>query len=307
MKVAIVLIVLTMAFGPIASGYLNKNIDSTEYVLDKTCFCHDPEQSTDVDVIVDAPLQVSFTPDNRSVRVGIGILSSLVGLNGFGLMLEASEDDSNVKWERSYENSSGQRPVANDLLKVNGTVLYSVGPVLDDWFNLSFIPGNTNQTLELTVIGMRADGNGNETGDQWVIEERIIEVKEQRLMRLSVVLSNDNPIAVSDVLVEFYMDDENIGNHTVPHVPGNGQENASIDWDVTFKEDGKYTFRAVIDPMGQVTETDKSNNEVTRTIWLGGPPEEIDYTLYYAGAAIIVVVTGASLAYLLYRRRLYRF
>jgi hypothetical protein len=307
-RVLAVLAVLALAFVPVASGYLNINIDSTEYVVDKTCFCHDPEPSEDVDIILNVPRQVAFTPDNRSVSVSVGILGLPDGITGFGLLLNASKDPANIRWENKFDIASDSTPFAGDYIKVNGSVMYSINDIEDDWFNVSFIPGNANQTLELTVIGMNADNNGNETGDRWNVLEAVeIEVSKQRLMTLNVPITNLNPISLSEILVDFYIDDEYIGNYTIPHVPSRGKENATIDWDVTFKKEGKYKLRAVIDPEGHLTETDRSNNEVTRTIWLGGPPEGPDYALYYTLAAIAIVVVSAVVVFYLYRRRLYRF
>jgi hypothetical protein len=305
---AVVLLVLVLAGVPVVSGYLTSNVDNSDNVRDRSCYCHGAEQSDDVDIQVNAPSQVAYTPNNRSVVVEIGILGEPSNITGFGLLLNASEDATGVRWENKIGPATGGIPAGSQQLKVNGTVMYSTRPILEDWFNVSFIPGQIDQHIELSIIGMRSNENFNETGDNWRVLRNIdIEVKKERLMNLTVVVSNDNEIAVSEILVDFYIDDEFIGNGTVDHIPASGKGNATVAWDVTYQKDGKYSMRAVIDPEGDITETDRDNNEITRSIWLGGPPEEPDLTPLYvgAGAGIAVAVVGG--AFMLYRRRLYKF
>ncbi len=306
--VAVLMLALLVAL-PVSSAYLNVNIDMTEHVQDRSCYCHGAEPEVGVDIEIDVPLQVPFTPSNDSVRVGIGIIGEPLNLTGFGLFLNASEDASGVKWTKQFSNDTVEESNGEiaGLIKVNQTSIWTVGKIEDPWFNLSFIPGQTDQDIVLSVAGMRADENGNETGDYWNVAERTIKVRKQHMVNLTVGVTNNENVIVSEVLVDFYIDGDYIGNDTINNIAPQNSINASVQWDTTFKKDGKYTLRADIDPDDQVTETDKSNNEVTQTIWLGGPPEEDDLTLYYGLGSMAVGTVIVVAIFWLWRRRQYRF
>ncbi|UCC94088.1 MAG: hypothetical protein JSW25_05360 [Thermoplasmata archaeon] len=305
---AVLLLALLVAF-PISSAYLNPAHDMTDYAEEKTCYCHGADPTSDVSIVIDVEQEVAYTPDNRSVDVAVGVFGEPTNLTGFGLFLNASEDDSGVRWTPRFSNGTVDVPDGEilDIIRVNQTSVWTVGPVTSEWFNLSFKPGNTDQDIVLSVVGMRADNSGDETGDLWNVAEMTITVRRQRMVNLTVGVTNLEEVSAASVLVDFYIDGEYIGNDTITNLGGGVTENASVAWDATFYKDGKYKLRAVIDPDGHITELDKDNNEVTRTIWLGGPPEEDDLTLYYGlgsmavGAVIIVTV------FWFWRRRQYRF
>jgi hypothetical protein len=253
---------------------------------------------------------VSYTPDNRSIVFEMAVLGMPNGTTAFGLILNESVPGSGVRWETKF--GDGPTPPTNSAkvsVSTDGMVIFSRDRITRDWFNVSFIPGHVDQTLELTVVAMMGNDNGtNDTRDDWtVLEGHTIEVRKQRLLNLTVEVSNDSDIAVSDVSVDFYIDDERIGQSRVDFVGPKDKSNATISWDVTYKKDGRYVMRAVIDPEGRITEGDRSNNEVTRSIWLGGPPEPADRTYLYAVGALVVVAIVAAMGWFLYRRRLYRF
>lgn len=306
--VAVLMLALLVAL-PVSSAYLNVAIDMTENVQERSCYCHGAEPEVAVGIIIDVPLQVPFTPSNKTVRVGVGIIGEPHNLTGFGLFLNASEDASGVKWTKQFSNDTVDETNGEiaGLIKVNKTSIWTVGKIEDPWFNLSFEPGQTDQDIVLSVAGMRADENGNETGDYWNVAERTIKVRMQRMVNLTVGVTNNENVIVSEVLVDFYIDGDFIGNSTVNNIGPQRTENATVQWDATFKKDGKYTLRANIDPDGRITETDKSNNEVTRTIWLGGPPEEEDLALYYGLGSMAVGVVLVVAVFWLWRRRQYRF
>ena len=309
--VAVLILGLLVAL-PISSAYLNPDIIMSEYAIEKSCYCHNPLPDTDVDIVIDVPLEVAYTPSNDSVAVEIGILGQPEDLTGFGVFLNGSETSDGVRWTRQFSNDTleiADGEVAG-IIRVNDTdltTLWTVGEVTHPWFNLSFIPGLTDQDIVLSVAGMRADGSGNESGDLWNAGEVTITVRKQRLVNLTVGVTNLETVSMQSVVVDFYMDNEYIGNSTTSELPAGGTENATFQWDATYEKDGKHIMRAVIDPEGLITETDKSNNEVTRDIWLGGPPEETDLSLYYnlGGFAVAVVIVVAVL--FLWRRRQYRF
>lgn len=314
-RLVAVLVLMMLAMVPFASGYLNPEVNMAEYALEKTCYCHGELPVDNVTIFIDVPDQVAWTPRNESVTVTIGILGKPENLTGFGLYLNASEDETNVKWNKDIANDSGPLPDVGDKISVDGPTMWTVGPLHEKWYNLSFVPGNEDQTITLSVTGMRANGNNNESNDYWNVAEQVIEVREQRLMQLNVTISNLQPIAVNEptpgasaFLVDFYVDDEYIGNSSVEEVLHNDKANVSIDWDVTFKEDGEYTLRAVIDPQGAITELDRSNNEITREIWLGDPPEEENLLqVYYGIGSVIVGVVIIVVLFWYIRRRQYRF
>jgi hypothetical protein len=306
-KVAIVILMVMMVSVPVVSGYLNKNIDMTEYVREQSCYCHGTEVASNVTIIIEVLERVSYSPGNRSIDVMVGILGEPENLTGFGLYLNTSETDDNVRWRNSYTNDTGIVPIPEDLIKVNGTSLWSVGPITDKWFNVSFVPGNVDQTIVVSVAGMRANDNQNVSGDFWNVGSQAVEVREQRLATLNVTVTNEQPISVSEVLVDFYVDDEYIGNDTIQHIPENGKENASVEWDITYEKDGKHDMRAVIDPNGMITVLDRDNLEIEVEIWLGEQPEDLDSAIYYGLGAVLVGVILIFLVFWYWRRRQYQF
>jgi hypothetical protein len=309
--VAVLMLSLLVAV-PITSAYLNPAIDMTDYAKEKSCYCHGPLPVSEVDVLIDVPLQVPFTPENASVDVSIGVLGDPQNLTGFGLFLNASDDSTGVEWTKRFSNSTVDvnNGVTAGIIEINETdrtTMWTVDKVEDPWFNVSFIPGRTDQSIVLSVTGMRADDSGDETGDFWNVAMVTIEVREQRLVNLTVGVTNQESIAVSGALVDFYIDNEYIGNSSTSEIPPAGSQNATFAWDATFAKEGKHKMRAVIDPEGHITETDKSNNEVTRDIWLGGPPEETDLTIYYGLGSMAVGVVIIVAVFYFWRRRQYRF
>ena len=76
---------------------------------------------------------------------------------------------------------------------------------------------------------------------------------------------------------------------------------------MTFIEEGEYSMRAVIDPQGTISELDRDNNEIVRSIWVGDAPSQADRTTLYTVVGTVVVVAVIALAFFLYRRRIYRF
>lgn len=312
MRATVVLMLAVLVAVPITSAYLNPNIDMTDYAKDKSCYCHGPLPVSEVDVLIDVPLQVPYTPGNQSVEVSIGVLGEPQNLTGFGLFLNATEDSTGVSWTKRFSNgtvdvSDGVSRGFIEINETDKTTMWTVDKVEDPWFNVSFIPGQTDQTIVLSVAGMRADDSGDETGDFWNVAAVSIEVRKQRIVNLTVGVTNQEVISVRGVLVDFYIDNEYIGNTSTAEIPSGETENATFAWDATFAKNGKHKLRAVIDPEGTITETDKSNNEVTRDIWLGGPPEETDLTVYYGLGSVAVGVVVIVAVFYFWRRRQYRF
>jgi len=306
-KVAIVVLMAMLVSVPVASGYLNKNIEMTDYVREQSCYCHGAEVEPDVAIIIDMPDRISYTPDNRSIDVMVGILGQPENLTGFGLYLNTSKTDDNVRWRNSYINDSGIAPIPEDLIKTNGTSLWSVGPITDKWFNVSFVPGNEDQEIVVSVAGLRANRNLNESGDFWNVVSKVVEVREQRLATLNVTVTNEQPMAVSEVLVDFYVDDEYVGNYTIQHIAENGEENATVSWDITYVKDGKHDLHAVIDPEGSITVLDRERLVIDKEIWLGEQPEQLDSALYYGLGGMIVGVFLIFVVIWFWRRRQYQF
>ena len=308
-RLASVLMLVLLVVLPVSSAYLNEKTDMTEHVEERSCYCHGADPAIGVDIVVDVPDKVAYTPNNGTVKVGVGILGEPHNLTGFGLFLNASETDDGVKWTKYFSNDTVEHvdAVAKGIIKVNETSVWTVGKVTSKWFNVSFIPGQTDQNIVLSVTGMRANDNENETGDYWNVAELTIEVRKQRWVNLTVAVTNDEEISVNDVTVDFYIDGEYIGAGKADYIEPDSSKNATIQWDVTFKKDGKYKLRAVVDPEGLVTETRKDNNEVTRDIWLGGPPEETDLQFYYSLGSMAVGVVVIVAVFWYWRRRQYRF
>ncbi|NIS12861.1 MAG: hypothetical protein GWN18_12450, partial [Thermoplasmata archaeon] len=105
-RAAAVLMLVAMMALPVTSAYLNENIDMTDHVVEQSCYCHGPLPVPEVDIVIDVPTQVAYTPDNRTVEVSIGVLGTPENLTGFGLFLNASEDDSGVRWTKRFSNGT---------------------------------------------------------------------------------------------------------------------------------------------------------------------------------------------------------
>jgi len=295
--------------GPLASAYESDvaSKDNSDYVRARSCSCHTPLPADNVSLVLRVPERVAVPTTPQLVKMEVGILAPVVaGKNiAFGLLINAT-NVTNVRWDTSsFLGASG---MTASMLKVNGTVVFNSKALPPNlrWFNCSFMPGSINQTLEVTLVGMYVDRDGNATGDAWAVKSAMVEVRKQHLVKLNVTVRNDEPVSVSNVPVAFYIDDAFIGRATVANIQPKSSENASINWDATFAKDGWHDMRAVIDPDGNITETDKGNNEVNARIWLGAVEEEPDRTPIYAAITIVAVAAIAVFGLWYYRKRLYQ-
>jgi len=310
MRLAAALAVAVVLAGPLASAYESDiaSKDNSAYVRAGTCYCHTPLPADNVSLVLRVPEQVAVPTSNQLVRIEVGILAPVMaGKNiAFGLFLNAS-NTTNLRWD----TSSFLGPPANitaSMIRINGTVAFNSKPLPGNlrWFNGSFNPGLINQTIEVKLVGMYVDRNANATGDVWAVKTAMVEVRKQRLVSLNVTVRNKEPVAVSNVPVAFYIDDVYIGRSSIPSIEPESSANVTMRWDATFAKDGWHDMRAVIDPDGNVTETDKGNNEVNRRIWLGEVEEQPDRTPIYAAIAIVVVAVLVMVGFWYYRKRLYQ-
>ncbi len=310
-RLAAALAVAVVLAGPLASAYEGDATakDNSQYVRARTCYCHTPRPADNVSLVLRVPEQVAIPTANQLVRIEVGILAPVAaGRNiAFGLLLNATANATNVRWD----TSSFLGPPANitaSMIRINGTAMYNSKPLPPNlrWFNGSFNPGSVNQTIEVTLVGMYVDRNANATGDVWAVKSASVEVRKQRLVSLNVTVRNRESVAVSNVPVAFYIDDAYIGRTTINNIQPKSSENATMRWDATFAKDGWHDMRAVIDPDGNVTETDKGNNEISRRIWLGEVEERPDRTPVYAAIAIIAVAAIVMVGFWYYRKRLYQ-
>ena len=311
MRLAAALAVLIVLAGPLASAYEGDTAskDNSDYVRQRTCYCHTPLPSDNVSLVLRVPEQVPIPTSNKLVRIEVGILAPDVAGKeiAFGLLLNATTNATNVRWDTSSFLGAPAN-ISASMIKVNGTVVFNSKalPGKLRWFNCSFNPGLVNQTIDVTLVGMYVDRNNNATGDIWAVKSAMVEVRKQRLITLNVTVHNKEPVAVSNVPVAFYIDDVYIGRALIANIQPKTSENASIKWDVTFAKNGWHDLRAVIDPDGNVTETDKGNNEVNTRIWLGEVKEAPDRTPIYAAIAIIAVAVLVMVGFWYYRKRLYQ-
>lgn len=308
-RLVALLAVSILVAGPLASAYESglPDEDNSAYVRARTCYCHTPLPADNVSLVLRVPEQFAIPTSSSMVRIEVGILAPVAaGKNiAFGLLLNAT-NTTNVRWDTSsFLGTSG---ITASHIKVNGTVAYNSKalPANLRWFNASFLPGKVNQTIEVTLVGMYVDRNANATGDAWAVKSAMVEVRLQRLIKLNVTVRNEERVAVSNVPVEFYIDDVSIGRVSLTSIEPLKSANASISWDATFAKDGWHDMRAVIDPDGNVTETDKGNNEIKRRIWLGEVQEAPDRTPIYAAVAIVVVAVLVMVGFWYYRKRLYQ-
>jgi len=275
-------------------------------VRERTCYCHDPLPSSNVSIVLRAPERFALPKTQSPVKVEVGILAPkhVEGI-GFGLLLNASLNGTDVRWDPA--SLKGEDIISAAVVRANGSALWNVNPILiGRWFNVSFIPGRVNQTIEVTVIGMRTNHNGNETGDIWAIKSTKVEVRLQRLIDLNVTVTNSEPVTVTDVRLAFYVDDTWVANSTIGSIRADGKENASIKWDATFAKKGWHDMRVVIDPDANITETDKGNNVLTKRFWIGTVPPKESHTLVYGLVAVAVVVVVVGLVLWYRNRRLYK-
>ena len=305
-RIVALLLVVGMLAAPIATAYQNDSNDNERYVRERTCYCHDPQPSSNVSVVLKAPERFALPAKQAPVKVEVGIPAPrhTEGI-GFGLLLNASLNGTDVRWDPS--TLKGEDIINPTVIRSNGSALWNVDPILiGRWFNVSFIPGRINQTIEVTVIGMRTNHNGNETGDIWAITTTKVEIRIQRLLRLNVTVNNNEPVTVTNTKVAFYVDDAFVGNSTIGLIQADGKENASIEWDATFARDGWHDMRVVIDPDGNITETDRGNNVLTRRFWVGPVSPQEGHAVAYAVGAIVVVVAVVALILWYRNRRLYK-
>ncbi len=306
-RLTVLLLIAMLVTIPMASAYLNPQIDMTEYARDETCYCHGVEVSPNVTIVIEVADKVFFNDNNDTIPVQVGILGDPQNITGFALYLNGTESNDNLRWEYSFGLSDGQVERPREWIKINGSAVWPIVNVTEKYFNLSFFPGSVDQDVVISVTGMRANGNVNKTGDLWNVARTTVKVREQRMATLNVTVTNTEPIAVSDVLVDFYVDGGYIGNYTIPHIGENGGENATVQWDITYEKDGKHELRAVIDPDGRITVLDRDEIEITTEIWLGERPEEPDYALYYGLGSVLVGVLIIVAIFWYWRRRQYRF
>jgi hypothetical protein len=271
-RIAAALLALAMVSLPMASAYMNPVNDNSKYVREKNCYCHDPVPSSNVTIVLKVPERATIPQKQTPVKVGVGIMAPPTEGIGFGLLLNASLNSTGVRWDAATVTGDGG--LIPSWVKANLTAMWNTHHLdATRWFNASFIPGTINQTIDVTVIGMRTNKNGNETGDIWAIKTAKVEVRKQRLVTLNVTVRNNEPVSVTNLRVDFYIDDALVGTNMVNSVPASGKTNATVQWDATFAKDGKHKLRAVIDPDNNITETDKGNNVVTKDIWIGPLPK----------------------------------
>ena len=300
------LFMLAILAVPLATAFQNSSSDNEPYVRGRTCFCHDPLPSSNVSIVLRAPERFALPKGQAPVKIEVGILApkNTEGI-GFGLLLNASHNGTDVRWDSA--SLRGEDIINPAVIRPNGSALWNIQPILiGRWFNVSFIPGRINQTIEVTVIGMRTDRNGNETGDIWAIKSAKVEVRLQRLIALNVTVNNGEPVSVTDVKVDFYVDDVFVGKSTINSIQADSKENTSISWDATFAKNGWHDMRVVIDPDGNITETDKGNDVMTRRFWVGPVQSKESHTVVYAVGAIVGAAIMVGLVLWYRNRRLYK-
>jgi hypothetical protein len=299
-------LILMLAALPVGSAYLS-NIDMTEYATEGTCYCHGVDVSPDISITINVTDKVPYNQANDTVSVNVGILGDPQNLTGFAMFLNGSKSQENLRWVHKYSNSTGEAVDPRDVIKINSSTLWTIAPINDTEFNVSFVPGSVDQEVTISVTGLRANDNDNETGDLWNVAMTTIEVRKQRMSTLNVTVTNSEPISITEVEVDFYIDGEFIGSYVIPHIGQDGRENATIEWDVTYVKDGKHKLRTVIDPKERITVLDREDLDTTMDIWLGEPPEEEDYSLYYGLGTVAVGAIVVLVVFWLWRRRQYRF
>jgi hypothetical protein len=309
LRLSFALAIAVVLVAPIANAYQSDDPakDVSPYIADRQCSCHYPTPSENLSVTLKVPERTATGGTSTLVGVEVGIPAPVGEGIAFGLMLNAT-NMSGVRWDPSgFIGDGGFISAWVRINSTNPTIAFNVMEMRQTRsFNASFIPGNSNQTVEVTLIGMRTNNNQNVSGDFWTVATASVEVRRQKLLQLNVTLSNEELVSVSNLRVDFYVDDVYVGADTVDSLEGDSEANASVAWDATFAKDGWHDLRAVIDPMGNITELDRSNNEVKMRFWVGPVPEEADRSVLYLSVVVVVVVVAVVAGFWYYRQRIYK-
>lgn len=306
LRYAVAVAIAFVLLAPIANAYQGDTAskDNSKFIRERQCSCHYQTPSDNVTVVLRVPERAAVGPTAKTVKVEVGILAPIDESIAFGLMLNATNMTS-VRWEPSgFTGDAGFIP---SWVKVNNSIAFNTVRIPQTrWINATFIPGSTNQTINVTLVGMRTNNNNNLTGDYWTVTTASVDVRRQRLLELNVTVANDELVSVSNLRVDFYVDDVYVGADTINSLEAEGEANASVLWDATFAEDGWHDLRAVIDPNGNITELDRDNNEVKTRFWLGPVPEEEHRGVLYMAVVVVIVVVAVVAGFWYYRQRIYK-
>lgn len=181
------------------------------------------------------------------------------------------------------ENLTGANPL-NEVIKSSD----------NGKFEFEITTPKVPQTLYISfrVLGYR--------GDKITILERELSVEIVNPLPIKVKIRNTNDYDVSNILINFYVDGEYIGNITVDKLKANNTESVVYKWIPQNIEKGKHTLKIVVASEGIVFENDKTT--YSYQFYYGKTPS-YDFVYYLGWGTLIVVSTIFSMMVLGRRSR----
>jgi subtilase family serine protease len=96
---------------------------------------------------------------------------------------------------------------------------------------------------------------------------------------ISTKIENFGSNDATFVSVRYYLDDELIGNLTIPLIAADSSEIIQLsDWNL-IGSDGDYTIKVIIDSHDLIQESDELNNELTLTFSIVSDEKEVTGTI----------------------------
>ncbi len=157
---------------------------------------------------------------------------------------------------------------------------------------------NVTQVLYLSF---KAYGIINSTG-KIKVYERTLYVEVKKAYTVIASIKNTENYTVSNVTVNFYIDNRFIGNVTVDKISPNSTKKVTYYW-VPDVGDGVHNLKMTIDASGVVFGGTNANS-YARTIYIGKPP---NYNwVYYLGVATLSVLVVILIFQLLFGKKSHR-
>ncbi|MCK4613752.1 MAG: hypothetical protein KAU14_03025, partial [Thermoplasmata archaeon] len=115
--------------------------------------------------------------------------------------------------------------------------------------------------------------------------------EEGKIVTITASVSNEGIAEAKFVVVQFFVDGELLGEETITSLSPGISRHVTKEWDPTK---GDHTIRVVVDPAGDIGETDETNNDRTETVEVSGPSSSRNYTVIIF---LVVLVIGGVVVY----------
>jgi hypothetical protein len=206
-----------------------------------------------------------------------------------------------VKWG-FFVNLSGPQRGSASMTSPDGKTgdqsynLVQQAALVSPEFNFTLTAPSKAGALLITVTAYAAEGSPATAVTRWSVD-----VRARREVTLNATVKNSGETPVSSLLVAFYVkmggEWTDIGNQTVASIDGRGKANASLVWNSTLFDNGKYTIRVVIDPDHTFPQYSGAENTAEFQVELRTPgaplPKPLPPGAYVlAGIVIAAVIVG---------------